>query len=243
MNLLRSVLFVVAQVITVIPWALACLVQAPFPLAWRYKFTMFWLDICMFFSYWILGIRPNDIGKENIPPQAVIFLSKHQSTWETLFYPTIVDRELCYVFKREILLIPFFGWGIGLLKMIHINRAKGIDSFENIVTQGTEKLTQNRSIIMFPEGTRIPLGQTGKYKTGGTRLAVRTGADVIPIAVNSARLWPKKPFTKKPGVITVSFGKPISSKGKDPNELMNEVQSWIESEMRRISPEDYPTSK
>jgi 1-acyl-sn-glycerol-3-phosphate acyltransferase len=239
MNLLRSILFVVAQIVTVIPWALVCLLFAPLPLKWRYLFTMRWLNICMFFSRWILSIKPNVIGKENIPAHSVVFLSKHQSSWETFFYPTIVDRELCYVFKREILFVPFFGWGIGLLNMIHINRAKGVDSFENIVRQGTEKLAQNRSIIMFPEGTRFASGKIGKYKTGGTRLAVRAGADVVPIAVNSGRLWPKKPFTKSPGVITVSFGPAISAKNRDPQELMNEVQAWIETEMRRISPQDY----
>jgi 1-acyl-sn-glycerol-3-phosphate acyltransferase len=239
MNLLRSILFVIAQVVTVIPWALISLLLAPLPLKWRYMFTMRWLNICMFFSRWILNIKPHVIGKENIPKHSVVFLSKHQSSWETFFYPTIVDRELCYVFKREILYVPFFGWGIGLMNMIHIDRAKGIDSFENIVKQGTEKLAQDRSIIMFPEGTRFPSGKQGKYKTGGTRLAVRAGADIVPIAVNAGRLWPKKPFTKKPGVVTVSFGPAISAKGRDPAELMNEVQVWIETEMRRISPEDY----
>jgi 1-acyl-sn-glycerol-3-phosphate acyltransferase len=239
MNLLRSILFVIAQVVTVIPWALISLLLAPLPLKWRYMFTMRWLNICMFFSRWILNIKPHVIGKENIPKHSVVFLSKHQSSWETFFYPTIVDRELCYVFKREILYVPFFGWGIGLMNMIHIDRAKGIDSFENIVKQGTEKLAQNRSIIMFPEGTRFPSGKQGKYKTGGTRLAVRAGADIVPIAVNAGRLWPKKPFTKNPGVVTVSFGPAISAKGRDPAELMNEVQEWIETEMRRISPEDY----
>jgi 1-acyl-sn-glycerol-3-phosphate acyltransferase len=239
MNLLRSILFVIAQVVTVIPWALVSLLLAPLPLKWRYMFTMRWLNICMFFSRWILNIKPHVIGKENIPKHSVVFLSKHQSSWETFFYPTIVDRELCYVFKREILYVPFFGWGIGLMNMIHIDRTKGIDSFENIVKQGTEKLAQDRSIIMFPEGTRFASGKQGKYKTGGTRLAVRAGADIVPIAVNAGRLWPKKPFTKKPGVVTVSFGPAISAKGRDPAELMSEVQAWIETEMRRISPEDY----
>ncbi len=109
MNLIRSIIFTCAQIITVIPWALICLLFAPLPLKWRYKFTMRWLNICMFFSRWILGIKPNVIGKENIPAHSVVFLSKHQSSWETFFYPTMVDRELCYVFKREILFVPFFG--------------------------------------------------------------------------------------------------------------------------------------
>ena len=239
MNWLRTILFTIAQIVTVIPWAFGSLLWSPLPLKIRYFLTMHWLNTCLFFSRWILGIKPNVIGKENIPAHSVIFLSKHQSTWETFFYPTIVDRELCFVFKREILFVPFFGWGIATMKMIHINRENAMDSFENIVKQGTAKLAQGRSIIMFPEGTRIPPGQQGKYKSGGARLAVRTGADVVPIAVNSGRLWPKKPFVKTPGVVTVSFGKPISSKGKQADQLMAEVQTWIEAEMRRISPQDY----
>jgi 1-acyl-sn-glycerol-3-phosphate acyltransferase len=238
-NFIRSILLVISQIISIIPFAFGSLIWSPLPLRWRYRLTMSWLDVSAFLSRWITGIRPTVIGMENIPEQSVIFLSKHQSTWETLFYPTIVNRELCFVFKREILFIPFFGWGIATMDMIHINRKKGLDSFESIAKQGADKLAQNRSIIMFPEGTRIPSGKTGKYKTGGTRLAVRTGAMVVPIAVNSGRLWPKKPFTKKPGEVIVSFGPAISPIGKDHNELMQEVQQWIETEMRRISPQDY----
>ena len=239
MRLLRSVLFLLGMLVTVIPFAIGSLLWSPLPLKWRYKLTMRWLNVAIWLARHILGIKANVIGEENIPEHSVVFLSKHQSTWETFFYPTIVKRELCFVFKREILFVPFFGWGIATMKMIHINRSKGLDSFENIVSQGIEKLAQGRSVIMFPEGTRIPVGKAGKYKTGGTRLAIRAEADVVPIAVNSGRLWPKTPFTKKSGVVTVSFGPPISSKGKEPGQMMKEVETWIEAEMQRISPQDY----
>jgi 1-acyl-sn-glycerol-3-phosphate acyltransferase len=100
-------------------------------------------------------------------------------------------------------------------------------------------LAQGIWIIMFPEGTRIARGQKGVYKTGGTRLAVETGAPVIPVAVTSARCWPRKAFIKRPGVVDVSIGKPIPSAGREPEELMREVEQWIESEMRRLDPEAY----
>jgi 1-acyl-sn-glycerol-3-phosphate acyltransferase len=93
---------------------------------------------------------------------------------------------------------------------------------------------------MFPEGTRIARGQAGQYKSGGTRLAIDAGVPVVPIAVNSGVCWPRKAFIKRPGVVTVSIGKPIDSVGRDPDELMAEVQQWIESEMRRLDPEAYP---
>jgi 1-acyl-sn-glycerol-3-phosphate acyltransferase len=150
-----------------------------------------------------------------------------------------MPKELCFVFKRELLWVPFFGWGIGLLKMIHIDRSQGRDAFESVVQQGQRKLDEGRWIIMFPEGTRIPRGRRGKYKSGGSRLAIRTAAPVIPMAVNSAACWPKRPWIKRPGLITVSIGPPIASDGLSPEQLSTAVEHWIEAEMRRIDPDAY----
>jgi 1-acyl-sn-glycerol-3-phosphate acyltransferase len=108
-----------------------------------------------------------------------------------------------------------------------------------VVEQGKKRLANGQWIIMFPEGTRIPVGQKGVYKGGGARLAVETGAMVVPLAMNSGDCWPKNSFIKKPGTITVSIGKPIASVGRNPFELMAEVETWIEAEMRVISPQDY----
>jgi 1-acyl-sn-glycerol-3-phosphate acyltransferase len=187
----------------------------------------------------ILGIRWRVQGSVELPDGPVILLSKHQSTWETLFYPSFFRRELCFVFKRELLFLPFFGWGIWLLDMIHINRARRGDAFEQVVAQGARKLAQGRAIIMFPEGTRIPVGSKGRYRAGGPRLAVRTGARVVPIAVNSGEVWPRNAFLKTPGTVTVSIGPPIESAGKTAEALGREVEEWIEAEMRRISPHVY----
>jgi 1-acyl-sn-glycerol-3-phosphate acyltransferase len=107
------------------------------------------------------------------------------------------------------------------------------------VAQGKDLLAQGVWIIMFPEGTRIPRGQKGTYTSGGTRLAVETGAPVIPIAVTSAKVWPRKAFIKRPGVVDVSIGPAISSEGRKPDELMREVEAWIEAEMHRLDPEAY----
>jgi 1-acyl-sn-glycerol-3-phosphate acyltransferase len=108
-----------------------------------------------------------------------------------------------------------------------------------VVEQGKQLLAKGIWVIMFPEGTRIPRGESGNYKSGGTRLAVATGAPVIPIAVASARCWPRKAFIKHPGVVDVSIGKPIPSQGRAADELMREVEAWIEAEMRRLDPEAY----
>jgi 1-acyl-sn-glycerol-3-phosphate acyltransferase len=123
--------------------------------------------------------------------------------------------------------------------MIHIDRSKGADAFEHVVRQGAEKLAQGRWIVMFPEGTRTEPGIEGRYKTGGARLALRTGVPVVPIAVNSGECWPKGAWIKRPGLITVSIGDPIPSEGKRPEALTEEVRSWIEAEMRILNPERY----
>ncbi|MFK7967007.1 MAG: lysophospholipid acyltransferase family protein [Burkholderiaceae bacterium] len=236
----RSSLYAVLQLVTVAPWSIICLLAAVLPLEQRYRVTMVWTRFCIWLADKLLGIKYQVKGTENMPTGPAILLSKHQSTWETLFYPGFfLPRELCYVFKRELLMLPFFGWGIGLLKMIHIDRKKGSGAFEEVVAQGKEKLAEGRLIIMFPEGTRIPVGQAGKYKSGGARLAVRTGAPIIPIAHNAGECWPRNAFIKKPGLVTVSIGPAIPTEGRDSEEVNNEVQQWIESEMRIISPHIY----
>ena len=151
----------------------------------------------------------------------------------------LMPHPLAYVFKKELLQIPFFGWAIGSMDMIHIDRKQGTRAFGKVVEQGKRLLDKGTWVIMFPEGTRIPRGQKGMYKTGGTRLAIETGAPVVPVAVTSARCWPKKAFIKTPGVVDISIGKPIPSIGREPAELMREVEAWIEAEMRRLDPEAY----
>ncbi len=150
-----------------------------------------------------------------------------------------MTRPLVFVFKKELLYVPFFGWALGLLRMIPIDRSSGKDAFAQVVVQGRKRLADGQWIIMFPEGTRIPVGQGGRYKGGGARLAVETNTVVVPIALNPGTCWPKNSFLKKPGLVTVSIGKPISPEGLSAVELMQQVENWIESEMRVISPDDY----
>ncbi|NKI94017.1 lysophospholipid acyltransferase family protein [Rhizobacter sp. SG703] len=239
---LRSLLFVLWMAATVIPWAVFSLVASIFirgtPLFW---FTTFWLRIAITGCRFICGVRYQVQGMENLPDGPAILLPKHQSTWETFAFPTLMPRPLCYVFKRELLYIPFFGWAMARLDMVHIDRSKRTEAWSRVAEQGQRFMAQGNWVIMFPEGTRIARGQQGTYKTGGTRLAVATGASVVPIAVNSARCWPRKSFLVRPGLVTVSIGKPIAPAGRQADELMREVEAWIEAEMRRIDPEAYST--
>ncbi len=169
----------------------------------------------------------------------IVLLPKHQSTWETFAFPALMPHPLCYVFKRELLWIPFFGWAMARLDMIHIDRARRAEAWNRVAEQGRQHMANGNWVIMFPEGTRIPRGQAGTYKSGGTRLAITTSASVLPIAVSSARCWPRRSFVLRPGTIDVSIGPMIGSAGRRPDELMREVEQWIETEMRRIDPQAY----
>ena len=231
--------------ITVVPYALVIMLGTLLGVRGEplYRIARAWLSLSISGARVILGIRTNIIGMENLPQgdnEGAVLLVKHQSTYETFLMPTIMPRPLAYVFKKELLYVPFFGWAIGRLDMIHIDRNQRTQAFHKVVQQGKDLMAKGIWIIMFPEGTRIERGRAGNYKTGGTRLAIDTGAPVVPIAVTSAKVWPRKAFIKRSGVVDISIGKPIASAGRKPEELMREVQAWIEAEMRRLDPEAYP---
>jgi 1-acyl-sn-glycerol-3-phosphate acyltransferase len=241
---LRSLLFLMWMAVTVVPVGLAVLVASLFvrgdPLYWM---CVAWLRLAVGGARVICGVRCRLQGMEHLPLSdrlaPVILLSKHQSTWETFAYPTLMPHPLCYVFKRELLYVPFFGWAMGRLDMIHIDRRKRAEAWNKVAEQGRQLMARGHWVIMFPEGTRTARGSQGAYKTGGTRLAVATGTPVVPIAVTSARCWPRRRFVLRPGVIDISIGRPIPPAGRTPEDLMREVETWIEAEMRRLDPQAY----
>jgi 1-acyl-sn-glycerol-3-phosphate acyltransferase len=242
--MLRSTLHMAFMFVTVIPYTLCILLARLLGAKGnvRYGFAQKWLTLSIDAARVLMGIRYQVQGQENLPvgeTSPAILLVKHQSTYETFLMPAIMPHPLAYVFKKELLYVPFFGWSIGSLDMIHIDRSQRAKAFAKVVEQGQALLDRGVWVIMFPEGTRIPRGERGVYKTGGTRLAIATGAPVIPIAVTSAKCWPRKAFIKTPGVVDVSIGKPIPSVGRDAEELMREVETWIEAEMHRLDPEAY----
>ena len=244
MSLIRSILHMLFMGLTVVPYTLAILLLrvCGSSSSARYAVARAWNKLSADSAGWFCGVKVRTQGMENLPAdssQGVVLLCKHQSTYETFLMPAIMPRPLAYVFKKELLKIPFFGWAIGSLDMVHIDRSQGSRAFHKVVEQGKRLLGMGIWVIMFPEGTRTARGEAGEYKTGATRLAIMTGAQVVPIAVTSAKCWPRKAFVKKPGIVDVSVGKPIDSKGRKHDELMAEVEYWIESEMRRLDPEAY----
>ena len=240
---LRSILFFIFQIVWTIPYAIACIVSFPFlSRVQRYWFAAGWCKTVIWVADKLCGIRYHVEGWENLPDTPVVLLSKHQSAWETVALPALMPRPLCFVFKRELLYVPFFGWALGLLSMIHIDRRKGTDAFASVVRQGRERLSEGSWIIMFPEGTRTKTGSRNKYKSGGARLASTTGTPVVPIAHNAGRVWPRNSFVKYPGEVILSIGPVIQTEGRTAEAVNADVAEWIEREMIRIDPAAY-TSK
>jgi 1-acyl-sn-glycerol-3-phosphate acyltransferase len=232
------------MLVTVIPWGIYMVTAS----LWSNGTQMWWMAVRWLtwavgpIGRGILGIEVRVTGFENLPlgeKSPAILLVKHQSTLETFLIPTLMPHPLAYVFKKELIYVPFFGWAMARLDMIHIDRSQRTQAFNKVVVKGRELLAQGIWIIMFPEGTRIRRGQKGTYKSGGTRLACETGVPVVPVAVTSAKVWPRKAFIKHPGVVDVSIGPAIPSIGRKPEELMREVEAWIEGEMRRLDPDAY----
>ena len=239
-NPIRSALFVLFMAITVVPWALAVLLVSIFVRGdFVYWMCVGWLSTSIWGAKVICGVHARLHGFERLPDSAVVLLPKHQSTWETFAFPGLMPHPLCYVFKRELLYIPFFGWAMARMDMIHIDRSKRAQAWSLVAEQGKRFMDKGHWVIMFPEGTRAARGERGTYKSGGTRLAIATGRPVVPIAVTSARCWPRKSFVLRPGVIDVSIGMPIPTEGREPDELMREAEAWIEAEMHRLDPEAY----
>ena len=244
MAFLRSLVHLLWMTATVVPYTLAILLVRLFGASsrTRYRIARAWLKLSVDAARVFIGIRTRVTGMDNLPTdptQGVVLLVKHQSTYETFLMPAIMPRPLAYVFKKELLRIPFFGWSIGSLDMIHIDRGQRALAFGKVLEQGRRLLAQGTWVIMFPEGTRAARGERGQYKSGGARLAIEAGVPVVPIAVTSAKVWPRKDFVKRPGIVDVSIGRVIPTTGREPDELMREVEEWIEAEMRRLDPDAY----
>jgi len=236
MTHLRSLLFVLAQALVTPIYAAVMLLFAWLPRIPRYHMAASWCSVVLSGARWICGIRAREIGRENLPPAGAphVVMAKHSSTWETLAL-TRYFPPLAYVAKKELLSIPLFGWGFALASPITIDRRAGTDAMQQIVTQGRERITHGFWIVIFPEGTRIRAGTRAKYKTGGARLAIELGIPVLPVAHNAGYLWPKGVLGKRAGTVTISFGPPIASAGKDPQTLTAEIETWIENEVARLS--------
>ncbi len=183
---------------------------------------------------YICGLSWKTDGIGNIPKHACIVMSKHQSTWETFFLPSMFPQSV-FVAKKSLVLIPLFGWCLAALKFILIDRKSGSSAINQMIKQSKSRVKENINVIIFPEGTRVPLGAEPNYRIGGAIVAEKIGADILPVALNSGEFWPRMGYIKWPGEITVSFGPVIKTDNKTSNEILAETQQWIENRMQEIS--------
>lgn len=230
---LRSLVPFIFGIVTIFPYSFVCVAIWPLPLRYRHALIRSFLKMYLYVLKKICHIHYQIEGLENLPQGGGIIFCKHQSTWETFFLP-IQFHDVAIILKRELLWVPFFGWGLATLDPIVINRSDKRGAMQQIIEKGRKCLEAGRSIIVFPEGTRTAPGTVGKYHIGGARLAASTGYPVIPIAHNAGRFWPKRGFIKYPGLIRVVIGPSIETKGRTPEEILNLAKNWIEGTMLEI---------
>jgi 1-acyl-sn-glycerol-3-phosphate acyltransferase len=233
MTALRSTLFAAALVLVTPPYALLALATFPLPRRLRYRIISGWSRLVVRLARALCGIRWRVEGRERLPAAPAVILAKHQSAWETLAFQEIFPPQVL-VLKRELLWIPFFGWGLALMSPIAIDRARGRAALRDIARQGRERLAQGFWVVIFPEGTRVGVGEKREYQQGGAWLAAQCGVPVVPVAHNAGRLWPRNAFLKRPGTVTVRVGPPIPTAGRDAKQISADAEAWIEGEQRTL---------
>jgi 1-acyl-sn-glycerol-3-phosphate acyltransferase len=233
--LLRSSAYALALVVLTPPYALLALATFALPRMTRYRIISGWSKSLVHLARWILGIRWRVEGREHLPARPAVVLSKHQSAWETLAFQIIFPPQV-WLLKRELLWIPFFGWGLALMSPIAINRGRGASALRSLARRGRERLEQGFWVVVFPEGTRVRPGEQRKYGIGGAWLATENAAPVVPVAHNAGLLWPRNAFFKRPGTVTVRIGPAIDTTGRSAQEVNEMARAWIEAQQRELCP-------
>lgn len=238
MSFLRSALFMLVLVVFTPLLVSFLLLMFWLPARARRRIAMGWVHPVAWLVEHLLGIRYRVIGAENIPAQPCVILCKHQSAWETIMLQKIFPLP-AFVYKRELHWLPFFGWGLRLMPFVGIDRGAGKQALRQVAQRGKQRLAEGYPVVIFPEGTRVPPGHQKRYKVGGAHLAAYAGVPALPIALNSGECWGRKAFFKRPGLVTVSIGPAIDPTGLSAEDINLRAETWIENEMRRISPHLY----
>lgn len=234
MVFVRSSIFLLLQLIWTPIYATFSLFTFPLDPLTRYRIISGLAYSMMWLLRVVCGIRIEVRGAENIPQEPCVVLCKHQSAWETFALQTVFPPQV-WVLKRELLFLPFFGWGLALTSPIAINRSKGKEAMKQLLEQGKQRLAAGFCVVVFPEGTRMPYGKRGKYKIGGAMLGESSGALVVPVAHNAGKFWGRQSFLKYPGTVIMSIGKPLDPKGLKADEINRQVEDWIETEIGKLN--------
>lgn len=230
---LRFILFNLISWLTVIPFATLVLLAWPLGHRTSYIFARSWAITVLWLARYVCGLRYKTVGQDNIPDQSAVYCVKHSSAFETFGSVALLPRH-CWVLKKELLWAPFFGWTLIPLDAIAIDRSKGSAAVSQVVTQGKNRLQRGISVVIFPEGTRMPVGTTKRYGISGVLLAQESGSLIVPVAHNAGHYWPKGGLGIIPGEITIVIGKPVNPAGRDPRELNQEIQNWVEAEVAKL---------
>ena len=233
MSAARSFLFAVAITLVTPPYALIALASAPLPRMLRYRIISGWSRLILWLARVILGIEWRVEGRENLPSRPAVILAKHQSAWETLAFQHIFPPQV-HVLKRELLWIPFFGWGLALMSPIAIDRSRGVAALRAIAKRGQQRLDQGFWVVVFPEGTRVAPGESRDYQPGGAWLAAASGAPIVPVAHNAGLFWPRNAFLKRPGTVTIRIGPSIDPRNRDPLTINAMAKEWIEEQQKAL---------
>lgn len=233
MIFLRSLVFAICMWLSVVVFAPLALLTFPLSLERRYRFISQWARFNLWLLRLICGLDYRVEGRDRIPKGPAIVFCKHQSAWETLALQQVLPHQI-WLLKRELLWVPFFGWGLALLDPIAIDRKAGRRAISHLVKEGKRHLDAGRWVIIFPEGTRVAPGETGRYGIGGPALAEQAGYPVVPIAHNAGQFWPRRGFLKQPGTVRMVIGPTIDTRGKSAEEIRDEAQAWIEPVTREL---------
>jgi 1-acyl-sn-glycerol-3-phosphate acyltransferase len=225
---LRSLIFYIGMATVLLPVSVIALLIYPLPYVWRYRIVTQWT---MFTLWWLeltCNLKFRVTGAEHIPAGPAIIMCKHQSAWETMVLQKIFPPHI-WILKKELRLVPMFGWGIATLEPIFIDRKAVRQALKQILTEGAQRLAAGRWVLIFPEGTRVAPGAKQRYTVSGGMLAERTGVPIVPVAHNAGVYWPRNSIKKLPGTIDLVIGPVIEPQGKSAQEIMRLTEDWIES--------------
>ena len=235
MNVIRSLLFYLGYFLAILVCGGLFLPVAPLMrLPTRYRLLNLYNHFITAWFRWTCGVSYRVSGREHLPEGPCVILANHQCEWETI-YLQILKPPVCTVLKQELLRIPLFGWGLRLLHPIALDRSKPARAMRQVLSQGVQRLNEGLSVLIFPEGTRVAPGERRRYNKSGTVIACRAGVPVLPVAHNAGERWPGRHWVKNPGLLSVVVGEPIATEGRTPEEVLVEVEAWIEARLVEIS--------
>jgi 1-acyl-sn-glycerol-3-phosphate acyltransferase len=231
---IRSVLFTLVMAVSVLPWSIVVVIGRlvrGYPAA--YDLIVTWVHGCFWLLDRLCHLNYRVEGAENIPAQNSVALLKHSSAYETLVQFLLFPRQ-CWVLKHELLWAPFLGWAVWAIRPIAIDRGSGQKAVAQVLSIGKDRLAEGHWVMIFPEGTRVPAGETRRYGMSGVLLAQEAGRLLVPVAHDAGDYWPRRGWVKRPGTVTFRIGRPVDPAGRDPRRVNEEIQAWVEAQIAEL---------